>query len=207
MKSNSLKLLLLLMALNICHVTAAPIDDLVNLLSKFQTYKASFAQKSYDQDGKVLQNLTGMMTLQKPDHFYWESNEPYAQKLVSNGKTIWHFDADLEQVVIQEYAKQAEQAPILVVLRDPHSLAKSFKVVNVERKDGKVQFRLEALEKNAALKTVELGFSHDVLNRLVFIDSLQQKTHIDFSAPVINEKIDSALFEFILPEGVDVLYE
>lgn len=187
--------------------SAAPMDELVALLSKFQAYHAQFAQQSFDQNGEELQSLTGVMKLQKPDHFYWESNEPYAQKLVSDGKTIWHYDADLEQVVIQEYAKQAEQAPILVVLRDPQSLAKAYKMAHVERKNANVQFFLKALDKNATLKTVELGFTDGVLSRLGFVDSLQQKTTIDFSAAVLNEKMDAGLFEFILPEGVDVLYE
>jgi outer membrane lipoprotein carrier protein len=186
---------------------ASPVDELTTLLLSFQIYKANFSQQTFDQNGEKLQHLTGIMILQKPDHFYWESDEPYAQKLVSNGKNIWHYDADLEQVVIQEYAKQAQQAPVLVILRDPASLGKSFRIAHVNRKDNKVQFQLEALEKNATLKEVELGFSSGVLSQLGFTDSLQQKTSIDFSAPVLNEKTETSRFEFILPEGVDVLYE
>jgi outer membrane lipoprotein carrier protein len=182
-------------------------NELIGLLDKFDTYKADFAQQTFDQSGEELQNLSGEMILQKPDHFYWVSNDPYAQKLVSNGKNIWHYDADLEQVVIQEYAKQARQAPILVILRDTKTLATSFKVAKVDRKNNTVQFRLESIEKNLALKAIELGFTDGVLHRLGFIDNLQQKTHVVFSSPLLNQKIDASVFEFILPDGVDVLYE
>jgi outer membrane lipoprotein carrier protein len=186
---------------------AAPMDDLVLLLGKFSSYKANFAQQSYDQNGKEVQNLTGLMQLKKPDHFYWESNEPYAQKLVSNGVTIWHYDADLEQVVIQEFAKQAKQAPVLVILRDTQSLKKSFSLLKNEEKANRSTFLLAATEKNAALKTMEISFLDGVLNRLVFVDNAQQKTVIQFSSPQINIAVNADLFEFILPEGVDVLYE
>lgn len=186
---------------------ASDMGELVSLLSDFKTYKAGFSQQSLDQKGKELQNLAGIIILQKPDHFYWESNDPNAQKLVSNGKTIWHYDVDLEQVVIQDYAKQAEQTPILVVLRDPETLAKSFKLAQVKHKNKQISFRLEALEKNASLKTVELGFENGVLNRLDFVDNLQQRTAIVFTSPQMNEKLDPALFEFALPDGADVLYE
>lgn len=210
MIKNSLKILFTFLAMssfNFAQAANNSMDELIILLSKFETYKANFTQQTLDQSGEELQNLSGEMILQKPDHFYWVSNEPYAQKLISNGKNIWHYDADLEQVVIQEYAKQAEQAPILVILRDTKTLTKSFKVTKVDRKNNSVQFRLESIEKNPSLKAIELGFANGVLNRLGFTDNLQQKTFVDFSSPLLNQKIDTSVFEFILPDGVDVLYE
>lgn len=210
MIKNRLHILFVLWAslsLPITHAANQPMDELIGLLSKFNTYKANFAQQTFDQEGEKLQSLSGEMVLQKPDHFYWVSNEPYAQKLISNGKSIWHYDADLEQVVIQEYAKQAEQAPILVILRDTKTLSKSFKVAKVVRNNNTIQFRLESIEKNPSLKAIELGFADGVLNRLGFIDNLQQKTNVDFSSPQLNQKVDASVFEFILPAGVDVLYE
>ena len=187
---------------------AETMDDLVGLLSKFQTYKAHFDQQSYDQSGEKLQTLQGTMILQKPDHFYWESEAPYEQKLVCNGKTIWHFDTDLDQVVIQDFAKQAEQAPILVVLRDPAKLAKSYTLLGAEKKkDSTLIFHLQAVDKKAALKTVDISFVKQTLSGLVFIDHLEQKTSIVFSSPELNAKFPASTFEFVLPEGVDVLYE
>lgn len=203
-----LKLLLLPVSLILFSTSAfASMQDLEKLLEKFQSYQAKFSQQSYDQKGEPLQHLDGVMQLQKPDHFYWESNEPNAQKLVSDGVTIWHFDADLEQVVIQEFAKQAKQAPILIVLRDSQSLKSTFKLVDEKVEKNITIFSLAALDKNAALKKVDIGFVDGVLKQLVFVDSLQQKTQIDFSQAKINPLIKPSLFEFVLPDGADVLYE
>lgn len=186
---------------------AADMADLTSLLSKFDTYKAAFTQQSFEQGGEELQSLKGVMILQRPDHFYWESEAPFEQKLVSNGKSIWHFDADLEQVVIQEFSKQADQAPILVVLRDPQKLDKTYRLLKSEKKKGQRVFHLEAIDKKAVIRSVEIGFSESVLSSLVFVDHLQQKTAMQFTSPVINEKFEASTFEFILPDGVDVLYE
>jgi outer membrane lipoprotein carrier protein len=197
----------LLFVASTAFATTTPMDELIALLTVLKTYQAEFSQYSYDQKGVELQHLEGEMVLHKPDNFYWESKDPFAQKLISNGRTIWHYDADLEQVVIQEYAKQAEQAPILVILRDAASLSQSYKVVDVKRKESIVTFHLAALEKNTALTAVELSFTESQLSQLGFTDNLQQKTVMMFSNIVMNEAVAAALFEFILPEGVDVLYE
>ena len=52
---------------------------------------------------------------------------------------------------------------------------------------------------------MELAFSGRMLARMVFIDNLEQTTLVSLSDAVINEEIDSAHFEFIVPEGVDVV--
>jgi len=187
--------------------TLASMAELEVLLAKFSSFEGDFSQKSFDQNGQALQQLQGNMKLKKPDHFYWQSEDPNPQQLISNGITIWHYDADLEQVVIQEYSKQAKQAPILVILKDSQSLKASFTWVSKKTSKGVTVYSLQAIDKQSALKKVDIGFSEGLLKRLEFVDSLQQKTHIEFSNMQINRNIEASLFEFILPEGIDVLYE
>ncbi len=181
--------------------------ELTSLLTSFERYQAEFDQKSYDKDKTEIQALTGTIMLQKPDHFYWKSDEPYAQLLVSDGKNIWHYDADLEQVVVQEYAGQVSQAPILVVLEDPSILAKTYNIENTGTNNEVRSFWLSALDENATLKDIKLLFADGKLTGLNFTDSLQQNTVIVFNDVQLNKHIEPSMFEFIIPPGVDVLHD
>lgn len=185
---------------------AAPMDELVQLLS-FDAFKASFKQSTRDKQQAELQKLDGVMQLQKPDRFYWQSFDPYPQQLISNGKVIWHFDADLEQVVIQEYAKQAERAPMMLIFRDGDALAKTFKLVKTDNRQGLKVFELQAIDAAATIRKVELGFKGKQLQQLRFVDHLEQTTDVSFSDVLLNQLDPATKFEFIIPEGADVLYE
>lgn len=206
---KSLNLLMLFASLLLSPWVAA--DDampkLQQLLSAFTSYSANFQQQTYDEKGFALQQLQGRLTLEKPARFYWQSDEPYAQQLVCDGTTIWHYDADLEQVVVQQYEEQARNAPILVILKDVQSLKKSF-AITASGDDGRELFTLTSLDTSTnALQRVELGFRQQQLVSLTFIDTLGQKTEIAFSEIKINSPVDAALFTFTIPDGADVLHQ
>lgn len=181
--------------------------DLKTQLQAFNSYQATFEQKTFDEKGFPLQSLQGQLQLEKPAKFFWQSEEPFPQQLVCDGKTIWHFDEDLEQVVIQQYAEQAQQAPILVMLENVESLKKSFKITKVEDEKTRQRFHLQALNEKDALKTVQLGFENKQLVSLAFIDNLGQKTHIAFANVVLNQKADAGRFTFKIPDDADVLHQ
>lgn len=182
-------------------------DELVRLLSVFTAYKAEFVQKSHDRNGKEIQSLTGLVRLQKPDHFFWKSDAPYEQVLVSNGRSIWHYDVDLEQVVVQDYSSQVSQAPILVVFEDAAALARTYKIAKITRKDDAISFNLHAIDEHDALESIRLEFVQGKLSGLDFTDNLQQKTHIRFGKIELNPAMEPGQFEFEIPPGVDVLHE
>ena len=182
----------------------APIEQ---RLKGFDSFQAGFEQTTYDNTGEAVQSMSGTITLQKPDRFFWQSDDPYAQQLISNGKLIWHYDADLEQVVVQEYAEQLDKAPMLVILRDPGKLAENYELAEHASKNGRETFVLRARQSQAALSSVQLTFEQGKLVGLQFVDRLQQKTEVTFDNIVINPAVDASLFEFEIPEGADVLYE
>ena len=77
------------------------IDALENFLSNTQTIEARFQQKLLDNAGILMQQSAGKFTLKRPGRFIWDYVLPYPQKITSNGKKIWVFDSELEQVTIK----------------------------------------------------------------------------------------------------------
>lgn len=186
---------------------AVAFDELVGLLSRINSCQANFAQQSFDKNGKPIQVLTGELVLKRPDRFFWKSDEPYAQQLVSNGKSIWHYDPDLQQVVIQQYGEQVMRTPIMVVLKDPAMLSRDFRLEKKEVRDGKAEYRLVATSEKEMIRSIRLGFREGKLASLGFTDNLDQRTEILFSNVMQNLPVEGSRFEFVVPAGVDVVHE
>jgi len=65
--------------------------------------------------------------------------------------------------------------------------------------------RLEPKNKDSGFNRVELGFVDNQLSRMVFFDNLEQRTLVALHDVKINEPIDAARFEFIVPDDVDLV--
>ena len=65
--------------------------------------------------------------------------------------------------------------------------------------------RMRPEDTDSGFKQVELGFSDGVLARMAFLDNLEQTTVVALSGVVTNEAIDASQFEFVVPEGVDLV--
>ena len=61
--------------------------------------QASFTQTVYNKRGE--ETSKGQMWVAKPGKFYWDYQSPNPQKIISNGKKVYHYDIDLEQISIR----------------------------------------------------------------------------------------------------------
>ena len=185
-------------------------EALVKNVIKISGLKANFKQETSNGAGELIQSFSGFLAYQAPDKFIWQADEPVAQKLISDGITIWHYDMDLEQVLVQNYAEQAEQALLLSVLQNPQNLKQSFQLVSANVQGKLRDFQLQANSNQSEVQQINIIFT-DIkhrgvtLSHFAFIDLLGQNTVISLSAS--DKKLSEKDFNFIIPDGVDVIYE
>src|SRR5690606_35728590 len=91
---------------------------LTELLNQAQTLTARFSQLTLDGSGSRLQETSGELALKRPGQFRWHTDAPLEQLLVSNGKQIWLYDPDLEQVTIQTLDQRLSHTPALLLSGD-----------------------------------------------------------------------------------------
>jgi outer membrane lipoprotein carrier protein len=65
--------------------------------------------------------------------------------------------------------------------------------------------RLLPVDTDSGFRRVELGFYNRQLDRMVFFDNLEQTTVVVLKNVAVNEPIDDARFEFVVPDDVDVV--
>lgn len=181
-------------------------EKLQGYLQQMQTLEGSFQQLTLDARGQRLQEAEGTMLLAKPGRFYWSTDLPYPQVLVSNGKTLWVFDPDLEQVTIQTLDERSTQSPAIILSGEASDLTKHFSI-NATETGKRVVFDLIPLQQDSLFEELSLDFVEGRISALQLTDSLGQKTRVDLTITQFNQPLDNQIFEFEVPENVDVIQE
>jgi outer membrane lipoprotein carrier protein len=203
--------LLLLAALTLGVMPTYADDDaaaqrLSQLLSKAQTLTARFSQLTLDGSGTQLQETAGQLALKRPGLFRWHTDAPQEQLLVSDGKKVWLYDPDLEQVTIQALDQRLTHTPALLLSGDVSQIRDSFGITFKEA-GGVVDFTLTPKASDTLFDSLRLSFRNGVLNDMQLIDGVGQRTNILFMGVKMNQALDPDQFTFTIPKGADVIQE
>lgn len=180
--------------------------ELVQQTQKIENYRASFNQRIKDQFDNLKDQSSGEFIIQKPYQFVWFTQSPFEQKIVSDGENLWTFDMDLDQVNIQTLNKAMGNTPVFLLGADAETLGKSFHVSKLPTGIETSQtFELKPKEAGYAFERMMVLFKEGVLREILLMDTLGQKTVVDFADVKVNQSIPEQTFKFEIPEGVDVV--
>ena len=88
--------------------------DLQSDLSAFKSMQADFTEVATTPQGGRLSSQ-GAVWLVKPNQFRWQVDSPNQQLYVTDGVTLWSYEADLQQVIKQPLGHEVSQTPILLL--------------------------------------------------------------------------------------------
>lgn len=177
-------------------------------LKNMHSAQANFSQTIVDKKGRILEKSSGHMALQRPGQFRWDTQQPAKQLIVTNGKRLWVYDPELEQVTIRKLAKAAGEAPAMLLSDDDLALEKEFTVEMATGTSPSVQwFLLKPKDKSSIVSELRLGFVNQIINEMEIHDHLGHVTRIHFKNVVFNLPVPSSLFTFKIPAHVDVIDE
>lgn len=182
------------------------VSRLTEMLNKAQTITGRFSQLTLDGSGTQLQETSGELSLKRPGLFRWHTDAPMEQLLVSNGEKVWLYDPDLQQVTIQTLDQRLTHTPALLLSGDVSKISENFEITHKEGGDV-VDFILKPKAKDTLFDTLRLSFRNGVINDMQLIDSVGQRTNILFLGIKMNQALDTAQFNFKVPEGADVIQE
>ncbi len=168
------------------------------------TLSSRFEQTLIDANGEVLEVTSGTLEINRPGQFRWAYDEPYEQWLVADGLNLWSYDVDLAQVTVKPQAEALANTPALL-LGGSAAVMDEFEYDSSFEEGGLTWVRMHPVDADSGFSRLELAFNGRTLARMVFFDNLEQTTLVSLSDAVINEAIDPAHFEFLPPDGVDVV--
>jgi len=182
---------------------AAAAERVRAALGGLDSLRAEFRQVVTDAGGRRLEEAEGTMALQRPGRFRWDYRVP-KQLIVSDGRSVWLHDVELEQVTVRPAADVLAGTPARVLVGQG-DLASEFTINDGGRDGGLAWCRLVPREQGGDFRELRLGFEGRELRRLTLFDRLGQTTEIELSQVERNPRLDAGLFRFTPPPGVDVV--
>lgn len=178
--------------------------DFLQRVKSLQSMDAEFDQATRDNSGKVLQAMSGSLLVAKPGKMRWQTAAPYEQLVVADGKLVWTYDMDLEQVTIRDMDQRIQETPALLLTGSAEDVEKSFVVAEEKTTSDRV-FQLVPKDPSQLFESLEFHYQGEKLARMMIFDAAGQVTEISFRNVQLNQPMDKHAFVFDVPEGVDVI--
>lgn len=173
-------------------------------LEGLASWQAEFAQTVVDARGKQRVAETGRFIVRVPGQFRWETGLGPAQVMVADGRNLWFYDRDLEQVTVKP-ARSALTATPAMLLVGGVNLRESFEIKNLPKSSGLDWVAVKPRGADAEFRSARLGFAGNDLRRMEIEDKLGQKTLLVFSKTLRNAVLAADAFVFQAPPDADLI--
>jgi len=221
LKKFSLKVLLgallLVLSLNSLSINAEdekPFKSAQVLLKDFfkntNSLTADFTQITLDEKGQQLeeQAAAGLFVLERPGKFRWHAISPSELVLLADGKNFWNYDVDLEQVIVKPIDETLSNTPAML-LSGESDVLKAFDIgssFGTTLEIGNVEWvQLSPKDKNSDFSRLSIGFLGDKIRLMELATNVGQVVRVELTNVEVNVELKSSLFEFTVPEDVDVI--
>lgn len=178
--------------------------ELTALLADIETLRADVRQVITEADGDVLEESRIRFLLKRPGGFYWETREPWPELIVTDGKTLWHYQPDLWQLTIDDW--QQDESELAAQLLSGHigRLTDKYRIERDPAPTGAQQvFTLQPLDPGSMYEQLQLHFKDGILDAIEVDQTNGQQTLWEFSGTEVNRPVDDGRFRFELPGDVD----
>lgn len=190
-------------------------DDGVAQLQRFvtSTPQASgrFTQTLVKEGGALARPSSGTFAYARPGRFRWDIQKPYEQLIVTDGKKLYFYDKDLQQVTIKPVAEGLSTTPA-ALLFGGGDIDRAFTLVNEAANSSSNSAAGELAWVIATPRTGEAGFERLRIGmrggqpaRMEVIDAFGQQSRFEFDGIDPKASLGDDLFRFTPPPGVDVV--
>ena len=192
---------------------AADVDEVVAGLQKryasVATLSAQFEQ-TYRGPG-IVQVESGTLWIKKRGLMRWEYRVPETKLFISNGRDTYLYTPADRQVMVQSLGASEKLSTPLEFLLGEGNIARSFtaswEVESYARLEQTYLLRLvpKVAEQGYAYLVLEVDQKDNDLRRVVIREASGNTSEFLLSNVILNPKVDSKLFEFTIPKGVEVI--
>lgn len=198
--------------------TASPsgIEQLKQFVKTVRSAQGEFVQQQMripkpnePQDKlKMIRQTSGQFIFQRPGRFVWDTQKPYEQKLIMDGKQLLMWDKDLNQLTIRS-ANQALAASPAAILFGDAALDQQFELEEAGTKTNLQWVNLKPKAKpgqgDLPYTQIAIGMSAGLPKALELTDGFGSMVLVVFNQMQINPSVDASRFQFKPPQGAEVL--
>ena len=207
------KFFLLIVLLQPLLVFANPVADFLRFIKTTQSAQGQFQQQLFKQlpqdlsanevfDVNAKNSSQGEFVFNRPGQFIWRTQKPYQQTLQADGKYLYVFDVDLQQVMKRPLENTLSETPA-AILFGASDIEKKFqlKILN--------QDWLSVIPKknDGAVQSIRIRMQKGIPTTLQIQQVSGQWLQIRLLNLIANPRLEKTQFIFKIPEGVTVLDE
>jgi outer membrane lipoprotein carrier protein len=174
-----------------------------------QQLRAPKANEPQDKGLKVVRQTQGRFVFQRPGRFIWDTQKPYEQKLIADGKQLIMWDKDLNQATFRSAGQALATTPAAILFGET-SLDQNFDLVEGEERLGMKWVALVP-KKNPNTKNdppytkISVGMSNGLPKALELIDGFGSVVLVTLDKITLNVSLPANRFTFTPPAGAEVL--
>ncbi len=192
------------------------VEQLRQFVKTVQSAQGQFAQQQMrtpkpneSQDKlKLIRQTSGQFIFQRPGKFVWDTQKPYEQKLIADGKQLLMWDKDLNQLTIRS-ANQALAASPAAILFGESALDAQFELEDGGSKTDlqwvNLQPKVKPGQGDLPYTKIAIGMAAGLPKALELTDGFGSVVLVVFNQMQINPKIEPSRFQFKAPPGAEVL--
>ena len=207
-KKRRLILLTFLLVGNLAHtedrtrISNDSAKDLRALLNPINSLTGRFVQYEFNEEHEQQRTLNGRFAFARSLNMFWEIAPPYAQTLISNGKEVYIYDKDLNQVII--YPLKKDKLPLFFLLEGNEEILARMNIVQPDDKTP-VFFLTEI--NSSQPNEIFIHFENDLPHEMHWTNPFGQRVIYIFSELKRDTKINKNLFRFRIPKGAEIIRE
>ena len=175
-----------------------------------QQLRAPRANETQDKGLKVVRQTQGHFVFQRPGRFIWDTQKPYEQKLIADGKQLILWDKDLNQATFRPSTQALASTPAAILFGET-SLDQHFDLVEGQESLGMkwvdLQPKRDPSTKGGDLPytKIAIGMVDGLPKALELTDGLGSVVLVTLSQIQLNINVPPSRFVFKPPQGAEVL--
>ena len=180
------------------------VESLNYFFNQINTFEARFRQKVLDESMVEIDDGQGRVWIQRPGLFRWDYEPPEAQEIVGDGENVWIYDIELEQITVRNQDQTLGKSPA-ILLAGTGELDENYKIEDIGTHGRYDWVNLMPKNEDSGFKEIRIGFEDRRLRLMELLDNLGQTTRILFVDLKENSLIPLTTFDFIPPQGMDII--
>ena len=175
-----------------------------------KTLEAKFTQTNFVAMTGVKKVSSGVITIQHPGQFRWETLSPDKNLLVTDGKKFWFytppFEAGDRGQVIEKKTNEVQSELASLLLSGAFSKVKNLKIEKVSDKIYKLT-PSEGAAGSVKIAQIEINLKKSLIEKIHLEHDGGNKVDIELEDIRLGQKYDPAFFRFVTPSNTDVIKE
>ena len=176
-----------------------------------QQLRAPKANEPQDKGLKVVRQTQGHFAFQRPGRFVWDTQKPFEQKLIADGKQLILWDKDLNQATFRSAGHALASTPAAILFGES-SLDQHFDLIDGEDRLGMKWVALTPKKdpntkggNDLPYTKISIGMANGLPKALELMDGLGSVVLVTLDKIQLNVTLPANRFNFTPPVGAEVL--